>query len=159
MYTFYNEDNEHSIYVMNGRQLFKELIQDGIDYDTGIWQPYFNKWYTVNGQLIQVLDEQDTVEKAIQHAKNYNNETYELIDMTKEIEYGQITYSIDVIIEMYWGSHAYASEIELESRPNEDLTIYAIYNDSIDDYVQLGTLTIKELAGMTLLRAYKEISS
>lgn len=70
MITLTNEYDQ-SIYVMTGKEFFDELVQDAIDFDTGFWVPDADLYYTVTDQLVQVLDSQKTIERAIRHICSY----------------------------------------------------------------------------------------
>ena len=157
MITLTNEHDE-SIYVMTGKEFFNELVQDAIDFDTGLWIPDVDLFYTVSHQLVQVLDSQKTIEQAVEYAKEYNNEDYQVTDISREIFYGNLegTYKARLVTK-HWGASAYGILIEAESDREENIEVYAVYNDGIDDYAQLGTLTIKRNEDITAYKIYKDL--
>ena len=157
MITLTNE-HDHPIYVMTGKEFFDELVQDAIDYDTGFWVPDADLFYTVSDQLVQVLDSQKTIERAVEYAKEYDHEGYQVTDMTREIIYGNMEgTNVDKLIMDYWGDAAFGAELVDESDEEENREVYAIYNDSIDDYAQLGTLTIKHSEDCSAYKVYKDL--
>ena len=159
MITLTNEYGQ-SIYVMTGKEFFDELVQDAIDYDIGFWVPDADLYYTVSDRLVQVLDSQKTIERAVEYAKEYNDEDYQVTDITREIVYGTLD-EIDIysLIMEHWGASAFGVELEYASDDEENLDVYAIYNDSIDDYAQLGTLTIKHNEDFSAYKVYKDLIS
>lgn len=157
MITLTNE-HDQSIYVMSGKEFFDELVQDAIDFDTNFWIPDVDLFYTVSHQLVQVLDSQKTIERAVEFAKEYDYEDYQVTDMTREIIYGNMEdTNVDKLIMDYWGAYAFGSELESESDEEENREVYAIYDDSIDDYAQVGTLTIKHSEDFSAYKVYKDL--
>lgn len=78
-----------------------------------------------------------------------------------------VTYLEKVVLGMsheealteFWGDTAFSSEIE-EDEEYSHTIIYAVYNDDIDDYHQLGTLTeIFDIENEELLaiKIYREV--
>ena len=157
MITLTNE-HDQTLYVMTGREFFDELVQDAIDFDTGFWIPVADLFYTVSHQLVQVLDSQKTIERAVEYAKEYNHEGYQVTDITREILYGTTEDTdVDRLIMEHWGASAFGSELEGESDKEKNIEIYAIYNDDIDNYAQLGTLTIKHNEDFSAYKVYKDL--
>ena len=157
MITLTNE-HDQSIYVMTGKEFFDELVQDAIDFDTGFWVPDADLFYTVSHQLVQVLDSQKTIERAVEYAKEYNDEDYQVTDITREIVYGTLDETdIYSLIMEHWGASAFDSILEDETDAEENIEVYAIYNDAIDDYAQLGTLTIKHNEDFSAFKVYKDL--
>lgn len=157
MITLTNE-HDQSLYVMTGKEFFDELVQDAIDFDTSFWVPDADLFYTVSHQLVQVLDSQKTIERAVEYAKEYDYEGYEITDITRELVYGTMEgTNVDSLIMKHWGASAFGVELEYASDDEENLDVYAIYNDSIDDYVQLGTLTVKHSEDFSAYKVYKDL--
>ena len=157
MITLTNEHDE-SIYVMTGKEFFDELVQDAIDFDTGFWVPDADLFYTVSHQLVQVLDSQKTIERAVEYARDYNDEDYQVTDITRVILYGTLDDTdVDRLIMKHWGASAYGLLIDDKTVDEENTEVYAIYNDDIDDYAQLGTLTIKHNEDLSAYKVYKDL--
>lgn len=157
MITLTNE-HDQTLYVMSGKEFFDELVQDAIDFDTSFWVPDADRFYTVSHQLVQVLDSQKTIERAVEYAKEYDYKGYQVTGITREILYGTLeNTNVDSLIMKYWGASAFGSELEDETDDEENIEVYAIYNDDIDDYAQLGTLTIKHNEDFSAYKVYKDL--
>ena len=155
MITLTNE-HDQTLYVMTGKEFFDELVQDSIDFDTSLWIPDVDLFYTVSHQLVEVLDSQTTIERAVEYAKNYDHEGYQVTDISREIVYGTMEgTNVDSLIMKHWGASAFGSELEDETDDEENIEVYAIYNDDIDNYAQLGTLTVKLTTGFAANEVYK----
>ena len=57
----------------------------------------------------------------------------------------------------HWGTSAYGLLIDDKTVDEENTEVYAIYNDDIDDYAQLGTLTIKHNEDFSAYKVYKDL--
>ena len=157
MITLTNE-HDQSLYVMTGKEFFDELVQDSIDFDTSLWIPDVDLFYTVTDQLVEVLDSQKTIERAVEYAKEYDYEGYQVTDITRKILYGTMEgTNVDSLIMKHWGASAFGSELEDETDDEENIEVYAIYNDDIDDYAQLGTLTVKHSEDFSAYKVYKDL--
>lgn len=80
----------------------------------------------------------------------------ESITYLETVEFGM---SHKEVLKKYWGENAFSSEIE-EDEEDSHTIIYAVYNDDIDDYFQLGTITeILDSDNLTLLalKVYREV--
>ena len=80
-----------------------------------------------------------------------------LEDIT-ELELVVIDMTHDEVLTKYWGEHAFSSMLGDAEDIQNSLT-YAVYNDKIDDYFQLGTITeiSNEENECIALKIYREV--
>lgn len=138
--SLYNEEHGSELYVMSSDMLVRELKAD---YEAGFPAPYeveSNQFYIVDETLTPDRDTFDTVEEAVKALKD-EDYIVESISGFEDCETVPATKGHHETVEEYWGDMAWSSELDDTATDEENARIYAVYNDEIDDYCQLGTIT------------------
>lgn len=80
-----------------------------------------------------------------------------LEDIT-ELEVVVTDMTHEEVLTKYWGEQAFSSMLG-DDEDIENSLIYAVYNDEIDDYFQLGTLTeiLNEENECIAIKVYREV--
>jgi len=80
------------------------------------------------------------------------------LDDITELELVVTDMTHDEVLTKYWGEQAFSSMFG-DDEDIENSLMYAVYNDEIDDYFQLGTLTeiLNEENECIAIKVYREV--